>query len=437
MRLFLPLLSLLLCPHLAKASLGEPVPFSEIPAYVCSMNTYNEEGETVSSCTAEVISKYELATAGHCLLETPGYRSRVRCRNGFETEVKPVLLHPDFDRQEFHAPGGYNSWYDQAIFRSELPIPIAPARIPPTLAALRESIRLASRCVVAGFGGERAPGTFGDFSATLLEPEKLQFRGLTIFTNRIGGLNSGSSVPGDSGGGLLCENASGWVQVGVVSGGGLYPMEDFFSPIYGNSPLFSGVRLEHWGNGELVQLGVLEQELQRQELALELQQLLEHVEREAAKGSSDSGLSSLLTRARLLLDGGNQDDLKMAMGSLEDARISLIRASVGSSYLLKTYTLVELDEQRSSIRFLASFPSEAYIEGLLGAYRPASTVDDSSASLTIDRIEGDRAFGRLRVHGGDRLPCRANVLCGPAEYAGVSVSLDRLDFKLPQRAGRN
>ena len=181
----------------AFATVGTYLPQDQNPPFSCAILYLNNEQEkrVVGLCTGDVISGDQIATAGHCeqgLSNNPTY---VRCPGGILRQVSHRETHPRY--------AGSGSQFDQSVLTVSEQFGIEPVKFPRP--DQMDSLLRLNNCTISGYGlnNENRAGRVNTVRVNL------DANGPSFGPGMIG--LAGNSLPrqGDSGGGLICRDASG------------------------------------------------------------------------------------------------------------------------------------------------------------------------------------------------------------------------------------
>jgi hypothetical protein len=194
----------------------EPVDVSEVLEPSCLVSYYSDSQMTkyMGSCSATLFSPDKLLTAAHCETETKKMlngevpHTTAHCPHETRGQTRVVVsrkTHPTYAEENTGM-----TQFDLAVLRVGEPFGIRPARTPGKRyfqKIVDYSARDQRRCLAVGFAGRRANPTVFFVNVKFKSGWVLNFI-IDPFPLR----------PGDSGGGMFCQNPSGnWYLMGVNS----------------------------------------------------------------------------------------------------------------------------------------------------------------------------------------------------------------------------
>lgn len=396
-----------LIPFVSLAALGPEFEFHQRPHSICALELYaSDKYESLEKvCSAVVIGPNLMLTAAQCTAELPEKPHKIICRNDVKTQVDQVAQNDKFQSERLHS--------DEQMRKNDTALLILTESIstPNMVLAADKSefeqiLQQTEQCGLFGFGGvKQQDREKGHSKSTRLKPEQIKLENDLVKINGFKGRASGLVEPGDSGGSLACQESETqkWVHLAQVSGRTVQGIS-LLAPVYRfQNQLESFDAFEQPLQGE-----ALEKEWQANDEFLATQHCQKILER--------SGAPKLETQNHVECLNRQKEYLNEQFFSGREIKVRL-----------KTYALIQLDQQEGMIQLNGDQSTERLIQNK----NPFSIVDHDFNQFIVKDIIEDKVVGDLKIFGqSENFGCVENIICEAGEYKNVEVSIDALALPL-------
>ncbi|MNJ94682.1 Trypsin [compost metagenome] len=408
--------ALILLSSAAMAGVGEDLPLSRVPVAACmlALETKPFIDDRVSLeevCSGVMISPVEFLTAGHCVDHIDVSKAKVYCPlNGKALSIEKVEPSP------FHVKQGQD-FPDEQRWRDVAKITLSSPALAPSVSIVRseqetrELLASTTECAFFGFSQRLGQELKSPMYAqgVKVSPKSLRIsEEHTIWLQ--GDRGSVSRVSqGDSGGGLACLQKGQWKFFGVTSAVDLY-----YRSIFANLALHGEFILPKKSLDYPVDHGVAAQKAVKEKL----------------KAQEVATCWSSLEKAQPGLKRPAAVSLETSEVLCYQERHRLLSTNLGRVFKVQKFTPVFLDLTPSSLNIRGS-DGEVMAEQnrLVTQGNPFSLVDLGFNRFLLKKIEGDSAYGDLRVLGNsDGFGCISMFLCREGVYKNIRLPWHRIDI---------